>query len=486
MGRSFQRKKAAAAVTAIMLSICILGSSGQVHAEDEAPGKVDKGSICAADITSSSAVISWDAAENAVSYVLYYMKDGAESWSKKKTVKCRVKLTGLSAVKKYSVKVRSVNGTKRATSGAVSFKTAKKDQKITVSAPLFSKRVYKSFSIGAKAKGALSYMTSSSDIADVTPEGKVTITGIGSATVTVTAAATKTYKAAEKKISITGTEKLLGTLTSSNCNKMLGVKGINGATTPQSFCFTGTSYVVAFQAGSAENQYLKEYLVPEDVTRNESKESKKELVDHIEEPLELGHANGMTFSTDTDLIYSVSGSGNGNTTARGKTCERFNTSLGQIEAITDLNHSTSGIAFDRDRKAFYLSSAGTAGKKGYVYIFRDSSHVWADSVFKGKESSKVQKVRPQITSGVSKLSNQDVGGFKGYAYVGVSLGETAAAKKLNNYVDKYNVKNGKYAGSYKVEMGEVESIDFDNDGYMVLLVNSTGTTDYIWRTNIEL
>ncbi|MDO4502895.1 MAG: hypothetical protein Q4D06_06895 [Coriobacteriia bacterium] len=59
-----------------------------------------------------------------------------------------------------------------------------------------------SFSLGAKAKTALTYKSSNTKVATVSSKGTVTIKGAGTAKITISAAATKDYKAATKTVTI--------------------------------------------------------------------------------------------------------------------------------------------------------------------------------------------------------------------------------------------------------------------------------------------
>ncbi len=60
-----------------------------------------------------------------------------------------------------------------------------------------------SFSLGAKAKGKLTYKSSNTSVATVSSSGKITIKGVGIAKITITAAETSSYKAATKTVTIT-------------------------------------------------------------------------------------------------------------------------------------------------------------------------------------------------------------------------------------------------------------------------------------------
>ncbi|MCB6994433.1 hypothetical protein LI177_13180 [bacterium 210820-DFI.6.37] len=83
------------------------------------------------------------------------------------------------------------------------FAIAKAKQTITGTSTFNKAYGSKAFSLGAKAKGKLTYKSSNTKVATVSSAGKVTIKGTGTATITVNAAATTNYnKAAAKKVTI--------------------------------------------------------------------------------------------------------------------------------------------------------------------------------------------------------------------------------------------------------------------------------------------
>ena len=55
-----------------------------------------------------------------------------------------------------------------------------------------------------------------------------------------------------------------------------------------------------------------------------------------------------------------------------------------------------------------------------------------------------------------------------------------------NYIDFYDMINGKYIGSIKCELGEVESLIVDEEGYIELLSNTKKKEDLIWKTPINM
>lgn len=77
-------------------------------------------------------------------------------------------------------------------------------QKVTASAASISKKFEekKTFSLNAKAKGALSFSSSNSKVVKVNEKGVCTMVGVGRATITIHAAATEQYEAAEGKVEV--------------------------------------------------------------------------------------------------------------------------------------------------------------------------------------------------------------------------------------------------------------------------------------------
>lgn len=90
-------------------------------------------------------------------------------------------------------------------------------QTITATASYNKKYGDKAFSLGAKAKTALTYKSSNTKIATVDKYGKVTIKGVGTVNITIEAAANANYKKASKTVTIKvarGTQAISGTKTS--------------------------------------------------------------------------------------------------------------------------------------------------------------------------------------------------------------------------------------------------------------------------------
>ena len=77
---------------------------------------------------------------------------------------------------------------------------------------------------------------------------------------------------------------------------------------------------------------------------------------------------------------------------------------------------------------------------------------------------------------------QDCGG-----HAGVMMRCLSGSDKHGiNYIDLYDMKNGKYLGSFSCDLSEVESAIVDDEGYLEILSNNSGGTDYIWKTDINI
>jgi hypothetical protein len=88
----------------------------------------------------------------------------------------------------------------------------------------------KTFTVSAKASGALSYKSSNTKVVTVDSKGKVTVKGVGTATITVTAAATSNYNKGTAKITVTVNPKAVAlSSVKSSAKKKLTVKWKKGS-----------------------------------------------------------------------------------------------------------------------------------------------------------------------------------------------------------------------------------------------------------------
>jgi hypothetical protein len=63
---------------------------------------------------------------------------------------------------------------------------------------------------------------------------------------------------------------------------------------------------------------------------------------------------------------------------------------------------------------------------------------------------------------------------------------SGSSKHGTNYIDIYDMKHGKYLGSFSCDLSEVESCIVDDEGFLEILANNTSGTDYIWKTDINI
>ena len=77
---------------------------------------------------------------------------------------------------------------------------------------------------------------------------------------------------------------------------------------------------------------------------------------------------------------------------------------------------------------------------------------------------------------------QDCGAGEGFIFHGIS----GRNKKTKNQLDIYRAADMAYLGSIKITIGEVESAVVGQGGYVELLINTKGNTDYIWKTPLNV
>ena len=63
---------------------------------------------------------------------------------------------------------------------------------------------------------------------------------------------------------------------------------------------------------------------------------------------------------------------------------------------------------------------------------------------------------------------------------------SGSSKHGTNYIDLYDMKNGRYLGTFSCDLSEVESCIVDDDGFLEILSNNSSSTDYIWKTDLNI
>lgn len=168
--------------------------------------------------------------------------------------------------------------------------------------------------------------------------------------------------------------------------------------------------------------------------------------------ISTGHANGGTYCSKNNLIYTTAYSGSSNT----KKIVATNCSNLNHEFSVTLPTSATGIAYDRVTNQFYVSS----GKKIYIYPFEALAK---GGTYKGDYTSFTKN---WTNDG---RDNQDIGGHNGVVLVCRSYEKSKKGKIQRGFIDCYDAGNGNYIKSFYSDYGELESVAVDNSNHMHII-----------------
>lgn len=237
-----------------------------------------------------------------------------------------------------------------------------------------------------------------------------------------------------------GKARYVYTFNSGNCTRRFAVTGYSGVTTPQGLAYTGRRYYVLF--GNNAGQRIVTYS------------SKGKRIRATRFSFAIGHPNGMTWDPETGRCYIFKGhqkriyTWDPETNTFGKSKTPYNASGGAYDA-------SSGMIYASSKPCMY--TYGADGKFSLGSAFGRCSHSFWHSA-------------------------QDCGAGGGFLFHAVS----GASYRTTNYLDVYRISDRKYLGSIKITMGEVESAVVNSKGYVELLINHSGTTDYVWKTPLNI
>ena len=449
--RSRRRKIIAGELMALLVLLACLGLSAYRYFQIR-PGWVERSSIRASERTDSRITLKWAAARNAAVYEIYFRirGDADHEYEVLHAEECGVSLENLKEGTEYSIYIKAYTADGiEGISSEKRYISTKSRQKLTARGSYVKLTSSKAFDVSGGACTELETSTSNSKVATVDREGKVSIKGAGRATITVRAKESDDYMPAAKKIKLTVIRSLerkaagaafevVHTIGSGDVRKVMTVSGSGGAVTPQSVGFDGSRYYIAF--GMSGTQRVVSY-------KKDGTGKKVYVPSH-----NLGHPNGFTYCDKTKLCYSL----RGNTTR----VDTFNPKDGSF-GVTRMPYGAAGICYDRKEDVLYTTSR--TGIRAYS----------SDGRFTHK------KLIPDISRPMF-VYTQDSGAHAGYVFRCMS----GRNKHAENYIDMFRAGDSKYLGSIKVTgLGELESIVFDNNGYMQLLVNSG--IDYIYQTEIK-
>ena len=238
-----------------------------------------------------------------------------------------------------------------------------------------------------------------------------------------------------------GKARIIGTLSSENCTQRFSVTGHGKNVVPQGLAYTGDKYHIIF--GMDDGQSIVTY------SANGQRLSATNF------GYNMGHPNSLTWDPITKLCYIFKG--------YEYKCHYWNPATNQFGTVKT-PYSSSGVSYDAVTNELYVSSQ--TGIRVYT----------ADGLFTHKY------VFDRCSRGGINYM-QDCGAYGGYIFHGVS----GANRHTTNYLDVYRATDAAYLGSFKVTLGEIESVVVNNNGYVELLINHAGTyNEYIWKTPINV
>lgn len=237
-----------------------------------------------------------------------------------------------------------------------------------------------------------------------------------------------------------GKARYVYTFDTTNCTKIFAITGFSKAVVPQGMTFTGSEYHIVY--GMSAMQAIVTYSADGEKLRSGGF------------AFRIGHPNGITWDPKTGLCYIFKGNQ--------KTIYTWNPKTNKYgKAKTP--YSSSGVAYDSSTN--YICATSQTGVRVYS----------SDGKFKH------QKLFSRCSHGI-KHYIQDCGAGGGFVFHGIS----GSNKQKTNFLDVYRSTDGKYLGSIRITIGEIESAVVGNDGYVQLLINTPGKTDYVWKTPLNI
>ena len=445
------------------------------------PGRVERDSICSPGRGADYIVIGWDEAHNAEVYKVWYKESEPsekkekpdadeepaeesqaqekkedividDSWTELETDVPEITVKDLKKDTRYSFIVRADSKEKEGIATEPRSFSTKKSQKIKVSKKITKFTFSEPFRLKADAQTDLMYESSDPEVAVVDPETReVKITGEGDTEITVTAKSTVEYESASKEVELKvidatpvsaggATPNIIYHLDADNCEVVKKVTGADGASVPQGLAYTGDKYIISYGMGSPNR------IISFDVEGDGREVSVPKV--------SMGHPNGFTYANENGRCYCVKG-----WTSKAYTYEPTSDNYGSV----NLSYGCSGIGYDRKEKLLYTCSRTAM----VAYDISDGYSV---------------KYRCGVVNHGGTVYTQDCGGHAGIMFRCLS----GSNKHGTNYIDLYDMKNGRYLGTFTCDLSEVESCIVDNDGFLEILSNNSSNVDYIWKTDLNV
>ena len=432
------RRKKQLKVLSVLLLIVLAVLAFTVYRDYKArPGFLEK--IWIEERGADYITVAWERARNVNKYVLMYDGNTIEVSGKKKGVK----IHGLAEDTEYEFSVRADSKKRKGFETLTEKARTKKSQHITGEAG-HMKFMNRPVDLKQTAETPVKYLPG--DGYTVTEDNKIVFTKPGTITVTAATDENDEYATATKEISVEvmdtvsveaegASPHVFYKLNKKNCECVKRVRGEKEASIPQSLAYSDGKYIIAYISKTTQRvitfgNNLEEVYVP---------------------TLDLGHANGMTAANG--ICYIVKGGNNAD-------CITFDPKKNTFSSFK-LAQFASGIAYDRAKDMFYTSQRN--GMTAYDNKFNLVRKV-------GRVSRK------------TKYYYQDCGAYGGIMIHCVS-GENYRG---TNYLDFYDMINGKYMGTIECDLSEIESMIVDDEGYIELLSNVKDKQDLIWKTPINM
>lgn len=375
-----------------------------------------------------------------------------DSWTELETDVPEITVEDLKEDTSYSFIIRADSEKiKGKASAPRSFRT-KKGQKIKASRQITKFTCSKPFKLNVVAETDVTYESSNEKVAAVDPESqKIVIKGDGDCEITVTARSSMEFESASRTVDLKvidaepvsaggASPRYIYHLDADNCEVVKVITGAGGAVVPQGLAYTGDKYIVSYGMGSPNR------VVSFDVDGD----GKSVSVPSVS----MGHPNGFTYADENGLCYCAKG-----WTSKVYTYEPTSDRYGSV----NLSYGCSGIGYDRKENLLYTCSRTAM----VAYDISDGYSI---------------KYRCGVVNHGGKVYTQDCGGHAGIMFRCLS----GSSKHGTNYIDLYDMKNGRYLGTFTCDLSEVESCIVDKDGFLEILANNSSNTDYIWKTNINV
>ena len=436
------------------------------------PGRVERDSISSPGRGADYIILGWDEPHNANVYKVWYRenetpekkKESAaedakdeevvidDSWTALETDVPEITVSDLKKDTTYSFIIRADSKDKEGVATEPRSFSTKKSQRIKGRKKITKFTFSKPFKLKLAAETDLMYESGDEKVAVVDPEtNEIKITGAGDTEITVTARSSSEYESASKTVELKvidskpvsaggASPQIIYHLDADNCEVVKTVTGADGASVPQGLAYTGDKYIISYGMGSPNR------VISFDVEG----EGKDVSVPTIS----MGHPNGFTYANENGRCYCAKG-----WTSKVYTYEPTSGSYGSV----DLSYGCSGIGYDRKAKLLYTCSRTAM----VAYDISDGYSV---------------KYRCGVVKHSGSVYTQDCGGHAGIMLRCLS----GSSKHGTNYIDLYDMKNGRYLGTFACDLSEVESCIVDKDGFLEILANNTSSTDYIWKTDLNI